>query len=258
MRVYHIITAPSGSPGNIMSTGSTSTSITLTWDRLSCEERNGEITGYSIQYGITSFTATDTVTGTSPSDRTFTASELLPLTTYRFRIRAVNNGGLVGPYSDTVTFQTSIPTGEGKKQFVHTYIHMSCILNFAEVTLVHNNELLANQSIVNLGDIDSGNSQLLCLANTPRCCRGRDGARGFWYFPDGTAIPGSNVGGALIRNRVFGLISLARSSSTGVMTGLFRCEIADTMGMVLVGIYRSGEGELVILKELLFIIVHYL
>ena len=100
---------PGGSPRNFTSTGSTSTSITLSWDRVLCEDRNGEITGYSIQYGITSFDTTMTVTGTSPSDRTFTASRLVPLTTYMFRIAAVNSHG-EGPYRNG-KFSTAFPEG---------------------------------------------------------------------------------------------------------------------------------------------------
>ena len=97
---------PGGSPRNFTSTGSTSTSITLSWDRVLCEDRNGNITGYSIQYGITFF---ETSTGTSPSNRTFTASGLVPLTTYMFRIAAVNSHG-EGPYRNG-KFSTAFPEG---------------------------------------------------------------------------------------------------------------------------------------------------
>ena len=100
---------PGVSPGNITST-STSTSVTMMWDRLSCEGRNGEITGYRIQYGITTLSTTVNITGTSASDRNFTASGLVPLTTYMFRIAAVNSNG-VGPYSNTETLDTIFPTG---------------------------------------------------------------------------------------------------------------------------------------------------
>ena len=96
-------------PGNIMST-SNSTSITVMWDRLSCVDRNGEIIGYRIQYGITTLSTTVNITGTSASDRNFTASGLVPLTTYMFRIAAVNSDG-VGPYSSVERIATTFPTG---------------------------------------------------------------------------------------------------------------------------------------------------
>ena len=73
-------------------------------------DRNGEITGYRIQYGITTFSTTGNITGTSASDRNFSASGLVPLTTYMFRIAAVNSDG-VGPYSIVESLATTFPTG---------------------------------------------------------------------------------------------------------------------------------------------------
>ena len=99
-------TGPGASPRNIRST-ITAISITLMWDRLSCVDRNGEITGYRILYGTTTpLDQTEMITGTSSSDRTFTASGLVPLTTYMFRIAAVNSDG-VGPYSDMESITTA-------------------------------------------------------------------------------------------------------------------------------------------------------
>ena len=70
-------------------------------------DRNGEITGYRILYGTTTpLDQTEMTTGSSASDRTFTASGLVPLTTYMFRIAAVNSDG-VGPYSDVDSFRTA-------------------------------------------------------------------------------------------------------------------------------------------------------
>ena len=73
-------------------------------------DRNGEITGYRIQYGTTTSSTPVNVTGTSASDRTFTASGLVPLTTYMFRIAAANSDG-VGLYSNVESFNTTFPTG---------------------------------------------------------------------------------------------------------------------------------------------------
>ena len=70
-------------------------------------DRNGEITGYRILYGTTTpLDQTEMITGTSASDRTFTASGLVPLTTYMFRIAAVNSIG-VGPYSEVESTTTA-------------------------------------------------------------------------------------------------------------------------------------------------------
>ena len=101
-----MISGPGVSPGNIMLTSTS----TVMWDRLSCVDRNGEITGYRIQYGITTLSTTVNIIGKSASDRTFTASGLVPLTTYMFRIAAVNSDG-VGLYSNLERFNTTFPTG---------------------------------------------------------------------------------------------------------------------------------------------------
>ncbi len=74
-------------------------SITVRWDELSCVDHNGELTEYRIEYGITPSDNMETVTGTS-----FTATGLLPLTTYMFRVAAMNGNG-TGPYI-TVTGRT--------------------------------------------------------------------------------------------------------------------------------------------------------
>ena len=50
------------------------------------------------------------ITGISASNGIFTASGLVPLTSYMFRIAAVNNDG-VGPYSNTENLDTIFPTG---------------------------------------------------------------------------------------------------------------------------------------------------
>ena len=86
---------------NLQNISATPNSITLTWNALRCVNRNGALTGYKIQYGDNM----ETVTGTS-----FTATGLIPLTTYMFRVAAVNGNG-TGPYSTTVSSMTSFPTG---------------------------------------------------------------------------------------------------------------------------------------------------
>ena len=78
-------------------------SITVTWDELSCVDRNGALTGYRIEYGVTSFNNMETVTGTS-----FTATRLCPTNTYMFRVAAVNVNG-TGPYSTTVSIPPPPP-----------------------------------------------------------------------------------------------------------------------------------------------------
>ena len=68
-------------------------------------DRNGNVTGYVVQYGITSFDNTITIHGTSTENRTLNATDLDPLTTYMFRVAAVNVDG-TGPYSTAESFNS--------------------------------------------------------------------------------------------------------------------------------------------------------
>lgn len=65
--------------------------------------QNGDLTGYKIQFGVTTFNTTSMLLGVS--DRNFTASDLDPLTTYMFRVAAVNSDG-TGPYSNTILLRS--------------------------------------------------------------------------------------------------------------------------------------------------------
>ena len=85
----------------------TSSSITVQWGRVSCIDRNSEITGYTVRYGQTGSTPTvmESVSGTSDSDRMFTASGLIPRTSYTFEVAAVSSEG-TGPFSTGTTVET--------------------------------------------------------------------------------------------------------------------------------------------------------
>ena len=84
----------------------TSSSITVQWGRVSCIDRNSEITGYTVRYGQTGSTTNDmSVSGTSDSDRMFTASGLIPRTSYTFEVAAVSSEG-IGPFSTGTTVET--------------------------------------------------------------------------------------------------------------------------------------------------------
>ena len=90
----------------------TSSSITVQWGRVSCIDRNSEITGYTVRYGQTGSTTTvmESVSGTSDSDRMFTASGLIPRTNYTFAVAAVSSEG-TGPFSTGVFVETTVFEG---------------------------------------------------------------------------------------------------------------------------------------------------
>ena len=94
--------APNGPPQNIRNTSTNSTSITIQWDEVDCRQRNGWITFYQVMF---SWVLQNVIFG-----RTFTASELLPRSSYSFSVTAVNSTFATGP-PGTVTVDTSIPEG---------------------------------------------------------------------------------------------------------------------------------------------------
>ena len=91
--------APSAAPTNVRMTGVTSTSITVKWGKVPCIHRNGDITGYSVQYG----SQTQSVSGGSVTETTI--SNLTPSTTYNIRVAAVNGAG-TGPFSSSISIMT--------------------------------------------------------------------------------------------------------------------------------------------------------
>ena len=97
---------------SIRLTSNSSTSITITWDRVACDQRNGEIDGYEVTY-YPRDQDTDKITtiirGVTESNRTFLASGLQPLTNYTFEVQAFN-GDEYGP-AVNATFWTSVSEG---------------------------------------------------------------------------------------------------------------------------------------------------
>ena len=83
--------APSAPPTSVSVSEVTSSSITVQWGPVDCADRNGDITGYSVQYG------SETVSGDS-SGGMYVISGLMPSTTYSIQVAAETSAG-TGPYS---------------------------------------------------------------------------------------------------------------------------------------------------------------
>ena len=90
-------TAPSAAPTSV-SASSTSNSITVQWGAVDCIHRNGDITGYSVRYGVQGSGSTQTVSVSGGGATITTISGLTPSTTYSIEVAAVNNAG-TGVYS---------------------------------------------------------------------------------------------------------------------------------------------------------------
>ena len=81
----------------------TSTSVSVSWDAIDCTERNGIITGYTVEFQ-------EQGGARIPGEvvgQTFTASGLTPHTNYTFRVAGVNSNG-TGPFTGII----AIPTRE--------------------------------------------------------------------------------------------------------------------------------------------------
>ena len=75
--------------------------------------RNSNITGYMVCYSTGGgSTVNVSVSGTDQSDRTYTASWLVPNTSYSIQVAAVTSTGTIGPFSTTVTEKTLPPESE--------------------------------------------------------------------------------------------------------------------------------------------------
>ena len=108
----------STAPGLVQSlrvTSVSATNITIQWDRVECQQRNGDTYSYRIVYFPTSNpfdTNAMTVSGVSDANRMFTVTGLPPRTSYMFQVQACNPFlGSCGEAAD-LTVNTSTPQGE--------------------------------------------------------------------------------------------------------------------------------------------------
>ena len=94
-----INTAPSAAPTSVSVSKVTSSNITVQWEEVPCIHHNGNITGYSLQYGVVGSESTQNmpVSGASTTEATITG--LVESTTYTIKVAAVNDVG-IGVYSE--------------------------------------------------------------------------------------------------------------------------------------------------------------
>ena len=93
--------APLVAPVSVSVSKVTSSNITVQWRPMDCIHRNGDIRGYSVQYG----SETVSVSGDS-SGGMYVISGLRPTTTYSMKVAAINSAG-TGPYSSPLTQLTA-------------------------------------------------------------------------------------------------------------------------------------------------------
>ena len=82
-------TAPTGAPDGVSEVSVTANSITVQWGGVPCMDRNGEITGYTVEVTLSGMVvATENVN--DGSAREGTVSGLTPSTEYLVLVAAVN------------------------------------------------------------------------------------------------------------------------------------------------------------------------
>ena len=93
----------------------TSSNITVMWGSVPCIHQNGDITGYSVQYGVMGSENKETV---ETSETEITLSSLTPETDYEISVAAVNTEGI------GVSTNTSATTSAGRIAVHILYAHM--------------------------------------------------------------------------------------------------------------------------------------
>ena len=98
--------APSAPPTSVSVSEVTSSSINVQWGPVDCIHRNGDITGYSVQYWEVGSGSTQTMSVSGGSTTEATISGLMSSTAYSIQVAAVTSAG-TGPYSAAVNHLTA-------------------------------------------------------------------------------------------------------------------------------------------------------
>ena len=114
---HYSVPAPSAPPTSVSTSDVTSSSITVQWGAVDCIHRNGDITGYSVRYGVqgSGSTQTESVSGGATTEATISGLETAAY--FSIEVAAVNSAG-TGVYSAPLT---ALNSGELFRH--HTNIH---------------------------------------------------------------------------------------------------------------------------------------
>ena len=101
-----LLSVPSAPPTFVSTSVVTSSSITVQWGAVDCIHRNGDITDYSVRYGVqgSGSTQTESVSGGATTEATISGLE--SATNYTIEVAAENSAG-TGVYSGPITALTS-------------------------------------------------------------------------------------------------------------------------------------------------------
>ena len=104
---FLLFPAPSAPPTDVLISDKNPFTITINWRPVKCIHRNGDITGYSVRYGIQGNGSMQTVNVSGGDSTNTSISELKSSTIYSIEVAAVNSAG-IGMYSNPLKNITSV------------------------------------------------------------------------------------------------------------------------------------------------------
>ena len=137
--VIYYFPAPSAPPTSVSIFDVTNSSITVQWGLVDCIQRNGDITGYSVQYGVQESGSTQTMSVSGGATTEGTLSELNAATIYSIEVAAMNNVG-TGVYSNLTTTTTLCKLLIRQHQFLSKPIYLN--LHSLIIFLLHYNIII--------------------------------------------------------------------------------------------------------------------
>ena len=139
-------------------------------------------------------------------------------------------------------------------QFVSTHLYVFLSIVAGNVWFSLRGTTYQNNSLVSLENIgDSDTLALLCMTDLAACCRSpHSSALGDWFFPNGTAVPNSDIDGKglmwdFYRNRGLRVVRMIRRR--GGVDGIYHCVIPVSAGPpiiyqnISIGVYAANDGE---------------
>ena len=124
--ITHVPPAPSAAP-TPMSLGSTTSTITVQWGAVDCIDRNGDITGYSVRYGVEGTAEGDRTVKMATGDSSggmYTIFGLSATTVYTVEVAAVNCA-YTGVYSSPIIVVT---VGEHSNTCSCVWLHAIAVI----------------------------------------------------------------------------------------------------------------------------------
>ena len=131
---HYSVPAPSAPPTSVSTSDVTSSSITVQWGAVDCIHRNGDITGYSVRYGVQGSGSTQTLNVSGSATTEATISGLESATNYSIEVAAVNSAG-TGVYSAPLTALNSGEMFRHHTSFMVFKIHLFFTVGAPEVTI---------------------------------------------------------------------------------------------------------------------------